>query len=153
MDFSLTFLTYFWRGSFLLCHDGQTESLVFLAWVQLYNGVFIALLFWTDFIPSFGAVSIRGLHQTKEEFYFVCTSDFRNSLKERGKTCMMSTGLNSRMLYNRITKFGWYNCFWLFLKSSTEFNCRQFVQVKISFKDEVKTWYKSPFKVRQCLYH
>ncbi|XP_022100923.1 uncharacterized protein LOC110984752 [Acanthaster planci] len=33
----------------------QTESLVFLAWVQLYNGLFIALLFWTDFIPSFGA--------------------------------------------------------------------------------------------------
>ncbi|XP_033648000.1 uncharacterized protein LOC117307370 [Asterias rubens] len=36
---------------------GQTESLVFLAWVQLYNTMFIILAFWTDFIPKFGAAN------------------------------------------------------------------------------------------------
>lgn len=36
---------------------GETESLLFLAWAQLYNFVFIAALFWTDFIPRFGASS------------------------------------------------------------------------------------------------
>ncbi|XP_038067525.1 uncharacterized protein LOC119737330 [Patiria miniata] len=35
----------------------QTESLVFLAWVQLYNAVCVALFFWTDFLPEFGAAT------------------------------------------------------------------------------------------------
>ncbi|XP_071944136.1 crt homolog 3-like [Antedon mediterranea] len=35
----------------------DTESFIFLAWIQLYNFIFILLLFWTDFIPGFGAAS------------------------------------------------------------------------------------------------
>ncbi|XP_071944135.1 crt homolog 3-like [Antedon mediterranea] len=35
----------------------DTESFIFLAWIQLYNFVFILLLFWTNFIPGFGAAS------------------------------------------------------------------------------------------------
>ncbi|PIK54190.1 hypothetical protein BSL78_08920 [Apostichopus japonicus] len=33
---------------------GETESLLFLAWSQLYSFIFIGLLFWTDFIKGFG---------------------------------------------------------------------------------------------------
>nr|XP_054750621.1 uncharacterized protein LOC129256445 [Lytechinus pictus] len=35
----------------------QTQSLVFQTWVQFYSTIIICLLFWTDFIPGFGAAS------------------------------------------------------------------------------------------------